>query len=83
MRLGEEPELRAVSDELLLPDRYAVAFRYPGPNADEQEAVTATPSAAVVRDTCRQLLGFSELEEQEEDEPKTDETDRRIEEEHR
>ena len=56
--LHEEPELSDVSEELLLLDRYAVAIRCPGPDADEQEAVTATSAAAVVRDTCRHLLGL-------------------------
>ncbi|MFW6156572.1 MAG: HEPN domain-containing protein [Armatimonadota bacterium] len=60
--LGEEPDLSGVSDELLVLDRYAVAFRYPGPDADEREAVAATSAAATVRDTCRRLLGLAERE---------------------
>lgn len=71
--LEHEPNLGNVSDELLLLDRYAVAIRYPGPDADEQEAVTATAAAEVVRDTCRQLLGLLGVEE--EDGPQPDETE--------
>lgn len=75
--LGEEPDLTDVSDELLLLDRYAVAIRYPGPDADEQEAVLAASAAAIVRDRCRNLLGFSEeeAEEQRANETNEDEQD--------
>jgi HEPN domain-containing protein len=63
--LGQEPALLDVSDELLLLDRYAVAIRYPGPDADEEEAFAAASAAEIVRDACRQLLGLAEVEESE------------------
>jgi HEPN domain-containing protein len=63
--LKEEPGLDELSGELLLLDRYAVAIRYPGPDADEDEAVAAGSAAAVVRDICRQLLGLRETDEDE------------------
>jgi HEPN domain-containing protein len=73
--LEEEPRLGALSDELLLLDRYAVAIRYPGPDADEQEAVAATSAVAVVRDICRQLLGLAEAEENEQGAERADENE--------
>ncbi len=73
--LAEEPQLSEVSDEMLLLDRYAVAIRYPGPDADEQEAIAAASAAAVVRDTCRQLLGLAEAEENEQKAERPDENE--------
>lgn len=71
--LEYESNLGDVSDELLLLDRYSVAIRYPGPDADEQEAVLATAATGVVRDTCRRLLGLQETDE--EDRLQSDETE--------
>ncbi len=73
--LEKEPDLDNVSDELLLLDRYAVAFRYPGPDANEVEAVAATSAAAVVRDVCRRLLCLAGPDQSGETADETDETD--------
>jgi|LSQX01.2.fsa_nt_gb HEPN domain-containing protein len=57
-----EAGLSEISEELRLLDRYSVAIRYPGPDADEDEAAAAGRAARVVRDACRALLQLDELE---------------------
>jgi HEPN domain-containing protein len=55
-----DPGFEFLRDLLILLDRYAVRYRYPGETADREEARRAFHAATRVRSFVRQRLGLSE-----------------------
>ncbi len=58
--LGIGPEFDALRPDLILLDRYAVRYRYPGEFADRQEARQAYSAAKRVRAFVRRALGLED-----------------------
>ena len=54
-----DPTFQLIRPDLVLLDRFAVHFRYPGEQADRIEAKSAYRSARVVRDLIHSKLGAS------------------------
>jgi HEPN domain-containing protein len=55
---SHDSTLAIMRSDLILLDRYAVRFRYPGESANKEEAKTAWQSAKVVRQFLRVRLGL-------------------------
>ncbi|WP_448595600.1 HEPN domain-containing protein [Thermoflexus hugenholtzii] len=58
--VGVDPGFEFLRDLLILLDRYAVRYRYPGETADREEARRAFHAATQVRAFVRQRLGLPE-----------------------
>ena len=58
--VGVDPGFEFLRDLLILLDRYAVRYRYPGETADREEAGRAFHAATQVRSFVRQRLGLPE-----------------------
>ena len=55
-----EGDFYSQRDLLVVLDRYAVLYRYPGISADKAEASRVIKSLRIFRQFIRHLLGFSE-----------------------
>ena len=53
-----EPQFHSLRSDLILIDRYAVSYRYPGDSADKEEARQAVRASSSVRAFIRKQLGL-------------------------